>query len=825
MRIVRVPRRLAAAAAVTALAGTLAALGLAALSAPAIAEQDPTPADCAATGVALANGGFETPAQTPGSVSFLPAAGGLPPWQTTDTVFEVWTGSAYGVPAAEGNQHVELNAVVAGTLYQAVPTTPGSVVEWRFAHRARLTSGAPGSAQDTMELLIGPSFAGVVSQGEFTDDDLDWGYHSGFYVVPPGQTTTYFAFRAVSTSSGNPSTGNFLDDISFASRPCLTVTTAIAGPGPGAVQRGDVLTVTATIRNDGLSTASATQVAAAIPAQTTYVPDSLTIDGVPVSDAAADDAGEIASAGPVWRVGAGAGPGAGGTLAPGESATVTYQVRVAATATGSIAATSTGDGAWSGSGPLPTATSNTATVPLALADLAVSKAAGTGPPIAGAALDFTVAATNHGPDDARQIAVVDPLPAGLLDAAATPDPTVPGGQCVVAAGVATCTYPLLPAGATASSVIAGRLDPGTTAGSVVANTATVQALTEDPDAADNAAAADTDPVQVQADLAVALDYDGAAAAAREPATLAPGTPVSLRATVVNQGPSISPGSTLIVALDPAATAWTAAATPAQSCLTFGARVVCTIGPLGPGESMRLDIAGRLGPSAPNGPLTMVSTAEVAAATASPAPDPILTNNRTQAALPIVVAAAADLATTATLTTPVSPGSPLTYVVTTANAGPSDAIDVVVTIAVPAGVLAPVGGPDPAIAGGVCVTGAGGSGGSGGSVITCTYPVLRPGVTARTGVTAIAGDGLTLADALDLRAASASRTPDPDPARSAVAGAAYAPLPGIRAGGRTLAATGAAPGPALLLGALLAGTGWALQRLGTKRRFEDAARLG
>jgi hypothetical protein len=58
-----------------------------------------------------------------------------------------------------------------------------------------------------------------------TDGTADWGSHGDDYVVPAGQTCTRFAFRTVSTGSGSPSVGNFLDAVAF------TVTIP-AGPDP-----------------------------------------------------------------------------------------------------------------------------------------------------------------------------------------------------------------------------------------------------------------------------------------------------------------------------------------------------------------------------------------------------------------------------------------------------------------------------------------------------------------------------------------------------------------------------------------------------------------
>jgi uncharacterized repeat protein (TIGR01451 family) len=119
-------------------------------------------------------------------------------------VIELWRETS--PPAYEGSQYAEINAYVAGTLYQDVITTPGTVLTWQFAHRGR-------SGTDTVEVVIGaPSL--VVSQGQFSTGNTAWQVYRGTYTVPAGQTITRFGFKAVS-STGGTSYGNFIDDVRF----------------------------------------------------------------------------------------------------------------------------------------------------------------------------------------------------------------------------------------------------------------------------------------------------------------------------------------------------------------------------------------------------------------------------------------------------------------------------------------------------------------------------------------------------------------------------------------------------------------------------------
>lgn len=188
----------------------LLALGTLVTAAPVLA------APCDGSGAALGNGGFETPPVAADSYNVFTTE--TAPWQTTDVLgqIEVWGDGFLGVPAYAGNAFAELNANSAGTLYQDVVSTPGATMSWTLAHRGR-------GGDDTMEVLIGDANVADVNGSagwDYTSPDLTdgvsaWGTHGDDYIVPAGQTCTRFAFRAVSTGSGDDSIGNFLDEVSF----------------------------------------------------------------------------------------------------------------------------------------------------------------------------------------------------------------------------------------------------------------------------------------------------------------------------------------------------------------------------------------------------------------------------------------------------------------------------------------------------------------------------------------------------------------------------------------------------------------------------------
>lgn len=159
---------------------------------------------CVSCGVPFANGGVELPivlgSYTQTNESLVPS------WNTTatDGKIEIWKNGFGGVPSQEGNQFFEINATQAAALYQEVCITPGTTISWSVYHRGR-------SGVDVAEVLIGSSVATAVSQAVMTDGTSGWGYYTGNYTVPPGQTNTSFVFKAIS-STGGSSYGNFIDN-------------------------------------------------------------------------------------------------------------------------------------------------------------------------------------------------------------------------------------------------------------------------------------------------------------------------------------------------------------------------------------------------------------------------------------------------------------------------------------------------------------------------------------------------------------------------------------------------------------------------------------
>jgi len=179
------------------------------------------------------------------------------PWDTTATnkIIEIQRAVAGSVDTTgqgdfdqtnfspqEGIYMAELNATETSALYQDVATLPGSLLRWEIFHRGRKYTSTANDG-DEMKVQIGATSAsgyGSASAQSSIDQtpesgfDVDssgtsgsisgttiktersdgWYRVRGVYQVPTGQTTTRFAFSAIS-GLHSIGVGNLLDNITF----------------------------------------------------------------------------------------------------------------------------------------------------------------------------------------------------------------------------------------------------------------------------------------------------------------------------------------------------------------------------------------------------------------------------------------------------------------------------------------------------------------------------------------------------------------------------------------------------------------------------------
>lgn len=213
---------------------------------------------------------------------------------------------------------------------------------------------------------------------------------------------------------------------------------------------GDNVTFTITVTNAGPSDAVGVSVVDTLPAGYTLVGTSA-------------DSGSWSA--PTWTI---------GPLAKGTSATLTMVATVNAAGPYANSATV---GATTRDPGLDNNTATATPVPVASADLGITKAMDASTPIVGSRVTFTVTVTNAGPSDAAGVNVVDTLPAGYTLVSATPS-TGTWAAPTWAIGV-------LGTGASATLTMVATVN----AAGPYANTATVSATTRDPDPGNNTATA------------------------------------------------------------------------------------------------------------------------------------------------------------------------------------------------------------------------------------------------------------------------------------------------------------------------------------------------
>ncbi len=160
------------------------------------------------------NGSFETPVIGAATYAILPTSS-VTGWQTSaENFIEIWSSGMNGgygaVPAAAGNQFAELNANIAGILYQTFCLNgAGGTINWSIKHRGRAGS-------DQAFVKFGDNLANAIASTPIVtmvDGNTSWGSYSGTYSIPLGQTSIVLTFQAGYTASGDASVGNLIDDV------------------------------------------------------------------------------------------------------------------------------------------------------------------------------------------------------------------------------------------------------------------------------------------------------------------------------------------------------------------------------------------------------------------------------------------------------------------------------------------------------------------------------------------------------------------------------------------------------------------------------------
>lgn len=210
-------------------------------------------------------------------------------------------------------------------------------------------------------------------------------------------------------------------------------------------------------------------------------------------------------------------------LLPGDANAVVITLTGTVSADSTSTTLNTAATATSTTDPLPANNTDDGDITLgAIADLSITKTGPTGPVTAGGSISWTITVTNAGPSTARNVVVVDDLPAGVTGVTLMPST---GFTCTAGK---PCVLGDLVMSGTATITVTGTVgaDYDTTS---VGNLATVASDTPDPDGTDNSASVDN-TVDTSSDLSISKTGPVAATA---------GGSISWTITVTADGPSVA----------------------------------------------------------------------------------------------------------------------------------------------------------------------------------------------------------------------------------------------------------------------------------------------
>jgi uncharacterized repeat protein (TIGR01451 family) len=533
---------------------------------------------------------------------------------------------------------------------------------------------------------------------------------------------------------------NFLNDI--ATDVAIVVSSADLGVtdsgSPNPVAAGSNITYTQVVTNSGPSAADNATYVAPIPANTTLVSIAAPVGWSCIT------------------------PGSGGTgnvvctdvnMAGLTAATFTLVVKVnSGTANGTVIKDSV---SVSSSATDPNSANNTATANTLVGtngpDLTVTNVALPNPVQAGNNITYTQVVTNTGSSPATTATFTENTPANTTLVSITPPP---GWSC--AAFPPTCTNASVAAGASGTFTVVYTVTAGTASGTVITDTATVNAANQSF-GANSATATDVVATATQADLALST--------VATPSSVFAGNNVTYTQTITNNGPAVATGVSFTEPI-PANTTFSSVSAPAGWTCTVTASVTCTNPSMAVGATTDIVVIVNVASTVAAG--TITANSSVTATTL----DPTAANNSTTVATPVTVAC--DLAVTNSGSpNPVAAGANITYTQVVTNSGPSNCSTATFNEALPANTTF--------VSVAVVTTGGGTWTCPNASPVACTNPSVPPGstgtITAVYKVNAGTAAGTIITDTATVATTSRDTSPGNNSATVTidVAGAAQADL--------------------------------------------------
>jgi uncharacterized repeat protein (TIGR01451 family) len=452
----------------------------------------------------------------------------------------------------------------------------------------------------------------------------------------------------------------------------------------GVLVPGDVIEYVIKFGNTGQDGAASTVFRDRIPANTTYVPGSLTqtvgVNAGAKTDAAGDDQGEFTGSQIVLRAGTGANATTGGLLAPGDNVELRFRVTVAAGTPGDTVISNSADVTYrqqtlgntvtdtSDSDP-NTAGDQPATIIVASPDLTIAKSHVGNFRQGQVGATYSINVGNAGPAPTfGSVTVTEQPPAGMTVTALSGI----GWTCNL--GPLTCTRADVIAASGSYPPIIVTVDVAGNAPATLTNAAIVTCACEGASKSGNNAATDPTTINPRPDLTIVKTAVG---------SFVRGQTAQYLVTVNAAAAAGATFGTTVTVTDNLPGGLTLAATPS------GGGWACT-GAVG-GTAVSCTRSDTLMAGASYPPISIpVNVAQTAPANISNTADVVGGGDTTPASSTVntPVTSAADLQVIKTVNNanPL-PGQPITFTVTVKNNGPSDAQSAVVTDALPAALTA------------------------------------------------------------------------------------------------------------------------------------------
>ena len=426
----------------------------------------------------------------------------------TDNVSSVVAGTAttYTIVVTNAGPSNAVGAQIADTLPGAI--TSATYTALGTGGASGFTASGTGNINDTANLPAGSTITYTVV-GNVSAAATGTLVNTATVTAPAGVTDP--------TPANNSATDT--DTLAFMADLAITKTDNVTSVSPGTAT-----TYTITVTNNGPSNVVGAKISDVLPAtisSATYT----AVGGGGASGFTASGSGNINDT----------------SVNLPRNATVTYTLvaNISAAATGSLANTATVTAPLGVTDPTPANNSATDTDTLTpIADLSITKTDGATTAVPGAAISYTIIATNNGPSDVTGATVADTLPATIGRVSWTC--VASSGSSCTASGTGNINVAVnLLAGGTATFTVNGTVSSAATG--TLANTATITAPAgvTDPTPGNNSAT-DTDTLAPQVTLAVAKT-DGSA-------NYTPGGTATYTITVTNTGASNASNVTVTDAL-------------------------------------------------------------------------------------------------------------------------------------------------------------------------------------------------------------------------------------------------------------------------------------